>query len=38
MGKPPEPDDNCDERPDTWRDFLWGIVIFLGILFFLIGW
>jgi hypothetical protein len=36
--KPPAPDEDFEDRANTWLDFVWGIIICLGILFFLIGW
>jgi hypothetical protein len=33
LPREPEPD-----RANTWVDFFWGVIIVLGLLFFLIGW
>ena len=33
-----EPVDHDDVPANTWREFDWGVIIFLGILFFVIGW
>ncbi len=38
MIKLPDADEDFDKPPNTWLDFVWGLVIFLGVLFFLIGW